>query len=259
MAKLEEIVSYLDDTLSVDVIPDYPQALNGLQVENKGEVNKVVAAVDASLSSIQKAVEVGADLMIVHHGLFWQGARCLVKADYEKYRLLFENNIAVYSAHIPLDIHAQYGNNVLLADALALKNQETFFEWRGIELGVSGEAGCTLRELVGRVREEVGEPISVCGDLEKEVGRVGVITGGAGSDVEKVCQQGIQTFVTGEGPHWSYPLAEELGLNVIYAGHYATEVFGVCELIKVLAERFNLEAEYLANPTFLQNNESVHD
>jgi putative NIF3 family GTP cyclohydrolase 1 type 2 len=125
-------------------------------------------------------------------------------------------------------------------------------EWKGVELGVSGKMDLTLGELGKRVSKSVGGPLTCCGDKNNKVGKVGIITGGAGSEIEKVADQGIQTFITGEGPHWSHPLAEELGLNFLYAGHYATEIFGV----KALADRTEIsmnlpDAVFIDHPTGL--------
>jgi len=251
MAKLDEITAFLDQELKLEEIPDYPGAHNGLQLESRGEVNRVATAVDASLPVIRKVVENGADLLIVHHGLFWQGVRKLTGPHYKKLKIAMDADLAIYSAHIPLDVHPTRGNNVLLADAIGLQSRGAFMDWKGIQLGISGQFSGTLGELRGAVCKAVNGSALLRGKEESEPGRVGVITGGAGSEVEKVVSDGIDTFITGEGPHWSHPLAEELGLNVIYAGHYATETFGVKSLGRVISGKFGTSDVFLDHPTGL--------
>ena len=252
MIELKEIVRYLDAELRIAEVPDYPGAMNGLQLENDGCVTKVAAAVDASLPVFKKAIAAGADLLIVHHGMFWHGAQRVVASQYEKLKLAMDANMAVYSAHIPLDIHHEWGNNILLSEKLGMQKTERFHPWKGELLGLKEEMDLSIDELAERVRVAVGGEVNFChGRKSSNVGVVGVITGGAGSEVQAMADSGINTFVTGEGPHWSYPLAEELGLNVIYGGHYATETFGVLKLIEVLEEKYLLRSCLVDHPSGL--------
>jgi len=251
MASLDEVLEFLEAELRTSEIPDYSGAHNGLQLQNEGGIEKVACAVDASYAVIKKAVEDGADLLVVHHGLFWQGVRPLTGANYEKFKLAMESGLAVYSSHIPLDIHSEYGNNVLLSRALGLGDGEPFFDWKGIKLGRRGAFKGNLGEFRELLSRAVGGPVVMQGDVESAVGEVGIITGGAGSEGEAMAKEGIETFVTGEGPHWSFPLAEELGLNVLHAGHYATETFGVRALGKLLAENFGVKMGFVDFPTGL--------
>ncbi len=249
MAKLSDLVEFLDRELQIDEIPDYPGAHNGLQLQNSGDVTRVAAAVDASLPVIEKAIAAGADLLVVHHGMFWQGVRMLTGADYRKIKIAIEANLAIYSAHIPLDIHSEYGNNALLSSELGLEGRRDFFPWKGINLGISGHFEGTLTQLQVLLESSVRGPVQLRGEGDQPAGRVGVITGGAGSEVEMVAKQGIETFITGEGPHWSHPLAEELGLNVLYAGHYATETFGVKRLAYELGSLYRLDQLFIDHPS----------
>ncbi|MFC5049869.1 Nif3-like dinuclear metal center hexameric protein [Rubritalea spongiae] len=252
MADLKEIVSFLEKELDTENIPDYSVANNGLQLANKGEVTKVVSAVDASLPVIRKAINAGADLLIVHHGLFWQGTQNIVGAQYEKLSEAIHADLAIYSSHIPLDVHSVYGNNALLAKAIGMDKTEEYHSWKGILLGLKQEMDLEFEPFIHAVESAVGESIHFCrGRIEPSVGTVGVITGGAGSEIAAMAKQGIDTFVTGEGPHWSYSLAEELGVNLIYAGHYATETFGVKVLAEIISEKFNVSAEFVDHPTGL--------
>ncbi|MFP6876744.1 MAG: Nif3-like dinuclear metal center hexameric protein [Roseibacillus sp.] len=251
MASLDEIVAHLDSELRLAEIPDYPGALNGLQMQGGGEVRRVAAAVDASLPVVRKAVEVGADLLVVHHGMFWTGAKAVTGATYEKLKLAMDAGLAIYSVHIPLDVHPTLGNNARLVAELGLADPEPFFEWKGILLGLRGRFEGSLDDLAAKAGEVLGSAPHVCPGGDEEAGMVGVISGGCGAEVEAIRGCGIDSFLTGEGPHWSYTVAEEVGLNVVYGGHYLTETFGVRAVGELLAGKYELEWEFLDHPTGL--------
>jgi len=253
MSDLNDLVSTAHDWLRLDELPDYPQALNGLQLANSGRVKQIVAAVDASLPVIGRACEAGADLLVVHHGLFWQGAQCITGPLYRKLKLAFDHDLAIYSAHIPLDVHPTLGNNACLLAALDLGvSGVPFFPWKGIELGLRVSVEMECEELLAKVAAATGTKPYVCPGGPSRVRELGIITGGAGSEIQAVAAAGIDTFLTGEGPHWSYPMAEELGVNVIYAGHYATETFGVKALAQRWCEEFTgVSWSFLDHPTGL--------
>lgn len=252
MAELAEIVAFLDRELRISEIPDYPGAMNGLQVANSGNVTRIIAAVDASLPVIEKAVEEGGPaLLIVHHGMFWQGAQPVTGAFYKKLKTSMDADLAVYSSHLPLDIHPEWGNNVQLAKALGLHNLQPFFEKRGLYLGLCGEWRDSRRELLDRLNEILGAKVHHCPGGPERPLNVAVITGGAGSEISGVASLGADTFVTGEGPHWSYSLAEELGVNLIYGGHYLTETFGVRALSRQIASKWNLPFSFIDHPSGL--------
>ncbi|MDA0813325.1 MAG: Nif3-like dinuclear metal center hexameric protein [Verrucomicrobia bacterium] len=253
MAMLRTITSHLDKLLKIEAIPDYPQALNGLQLENSGEVTRVAAAVDACLPVIERAVADKVDLLLVHHGLFWLGAQRIQGSLYRKLKLAMDGGLAIYSAHIPLDVHPKVGNNALLAKAIGLTEPEPFFSWKGIQLGLRGHMSISRDRLVARVTKAVGasNPVHVCTGGGDKAGMVGIITGGAGSEIAAIADTGVDTFITGEGPHWSYTAAEELGVNLIYGGHYATETFGVRVLSSLLAKKYELPHQFIDHPTGL--------
>lgn len=251
MARLQDITDFLDRELNIEGVPDYSGAINGLQIENGGQVSRVAAAVDASLPVIQKAVDHGADMLIVHHGMFWHGAQPVTGAVYRKIKCAIESGLSLYSAHIPLDVHPMWGNNALLAKAIGMHSAEPFFDWKGISLGLRQELDLELDDLRGHLSKAVGGPVHCCPSGPAIVGQVGLITGGAGSEVAAMAKAGIDTFITGEGPHWSYCLAEELGVNLLYAGHYATETFGVKALTDHLAAEFLVESLFIDHPTGL--------
>jgi dinuclear metal center YbgI/SA1388 family protein len=190
--------------------------------------------------------------LVVHHGLFWQGAQRIRGAVYEKIRLAIENGLAIYSAHIPLDVHPELGNNAILLRALQLGSSvEPFFPWKGIELGMQAKTEIDRDELVRRVESATGAPAHLCPGGPKIIRKLGVITGGAGSQIEEVAASGVDTLITGEGPHWSYTAAEELGVNLVYGGHYATETFGVKALAERWAHEFGTTSQFIDHPTGL--------
>lgn len=249
--ELAEITTFLDQELRIGEIPDYPGAHNGLQLECEVPVTRMAAAVDASLSVIEQAVADGAQLLLVHHGMFWQGLQPVTGPWFRKLKTAFEGGLAVYSAHLPLDVHPRLGNNARLAEAIGLAADEAILEWKGIHLGLAGEMDLARDELVERVGTAVGGPVHLCPGGPVRPRRVGLVTGGAGSEIASAADAGIDTFITGEGPHWSFPLAEELGINVLYAGHYATETFGVRALATKLEGEFGLEWSFIDRPTGL--------
>lgn len=251
MESLAELTAFLDRELRIDEIPDYPGALNGLQLENGGQVGKVAAAVDASLPVVEKAAAAGATLLLVHHGMFWQGAQKLSGAFYRKIRTAMDAGMAIYSAHLPLDVHPAWGNNALLARALDIDPVGGFLDWKGLEVGLRAEIDESRDELRAKVERAVGGPALLCPGGPERVRKLGLCTGGAGSQVAEAAAAGVDTFLTGEGPHWSFSAAEELGINVIYAGHYATETFGVKALAAEIGSRFGLPWEFIDHPTGL--------
>jgi len=251
MVSLAELTSFLDEELKVSSIKDYPGAMNGLQLANEGKVGRIIAAVDASLSVVEAAAKGGPGLLLVHHGMFWQGPQPVTGAFYRKLKAAMETGLAIYSSHLPLDVHADWGNNVLLANALGLTGLGPFMESKGLAMGLRGEWKGSRDELKNRLEKAVGGPVHVCPGGKDEIFTVGVVTGGAGSEVAAAAATGVDAFITGEGPHWSFSLAEELGLNVFYGGHYATETFGVKKLAEVLADRFGLPWEFIDRPTGL--------
>ncbi|GAB4172671.1 MAG: Nif3-like dinuclear metal center hexameric protein [Terrimicrobiaceae bacterium] len=252
MIPLADLTAYLDSALKISEFDDYPNALNGLQVENAGEVAKVAAAVDACEATILAAVEAGADLLLVHHGIFWGGLGAVTGPLYRKLRVAIENGLAIYSAHLPLDAHPEVGNNALLAEALGLRNhREPFLEVRGREIGVVVEATINREVLHSRLEAETHGRVVLAPGGPVSTSRIAIVSGGAGSEIGRVAAEGVDTFITGEGPHWCYTAAEELGVNLFLAGHYATETYGVKALAEHLAERFRLSWEFIDHPTGL--------
>jgi len=250
-ASLSAIVGYCDKSLRTADVQDYEGAVNGLQVENRGTVTRIAAAVDASLTTVRLATEARADLLLVHHGLFWSPSHPWTGKRFELIRMLLEHNLAVYSSHLPLDAHPRLGNNARICAALGLRKLKPFFFDHGQFLGFQSHQRLARSILADRLRRATGaEPLIIPGG-PSICRRIGVVTGGAGGDLKKAAAEGVDTFITGEGPHWTYALAEELGVNVFYGGHYATETFGVTALAAELSRRFKVPWLFLDHPTGL--------
>jgi len=250
-AILAQITRYCDQQLRTASIADYPGAANGLQVENRGKVTRIAAAVDASLATARLAVAAKADLLVVHHGLFWGPAHPWTGKRYQLLRLLLDHDLAVYSSHLPLDAHPRWGNNARLGAALGLKQLRPFFLSHGQHIGVQARVRLDRADLVDRVAQATGAAPRLIPGGPSTCRRIGVVTGGAGGELKQAAAEGVDTFITGEGPHWTYALAEELGINVLYAGHYATETFGVKALAADLSRRFRVPWQFIDHPTGL--------
>ena len=261
-APLYDLVDYLDDYLKIEEIPDDAKAINGLQVENSGLVGGIVAAVDASQATIDGVIatlEPGQPppLLLVHHGLFWDGNVAVTGRRYRRLAGLLDHDIPLYSAHSPLDVHPEVGNNAVLAERLGIRVEGWFGDYRGVPIGVWGESSASLstREALAleldRVLHTLKGSATLIGGGPEKPRRIGIITGAAGSMIAAARDAGLDTFITGEGPHHTYFDAMEWGLNVIYAGHYATETLGVQAMASHLAEQFDLDWDFHDHPTGL--------
>ncbi len=250
-ASLTQIARYCDRLLRTAAYTDYDGAFNGLQVENRGTVTRITAAVDASLATVRLAVAAQADLLLVHHGLFWSARHPWTGKSYELLRVLLENNLAVYSSHLPLDAHPRLGNNAQLCAALGLKPRRPFFECKGQPIGFETKANIARSQLAKQLGRALGGPAKLAPGGPAVCRRIGIVTGGAGNELRQAAAAGLDTFITGEGAHWTFALAEEFGLNVFYGGHYATETFGVKALAAHLSRRFRIPWVFVDHPTGL--------
>jgi dinuclear metal center YbgI/SA1388 family protein len=255
---LQTVVAYLDGLLRTAEVPDYGGAVNGLQLANRaGAVGRVAAAVDLSRPTVSAAVQQGASLLVVHHGMFWAGAQPITGPSFERLHALVTHDIAVYASHLPLDAHPTLGNNALLAAELGLTPSAGFARYKTVDVGVSGEADVETAELVQRASafaERHGGTVRHTSVEPARRTRRWALCTGAGASTESLreaAQLGVDTLIVGEGPHHTAVDAEERGIVVIYAGHYATETLGVQALAGELERTFGLPWSFISAPTGL--------
>lgn len=255
---LSRIITYLDQLLDTSTTPDYPNALNGLQLSNKGLVTKVAGAVDFSTKAIDAAVRENANLLIVHHGMFWTGLRPLTGNTYQQIRSLIDADIAVYSSHLPLDRHPHLGNNVLLAKQLGLDPSRPFARFNEIHIGTQGVSDIETSTLVARAQafsRAHGGSVITTGvvDSDRKTHKWAICTG-AGVSAETLAEashDGVDTMIVGEGPHWTAIDAAERGIAILYIGHYASETLGIYALANDLGREFQLDSVRISLPTGL--------
>jgi dinuclear metal center YbgI/SA1388 family protein len=246
----DELVTYLDEYLHIRDIDD--KSNNGLQVEGGDEVTRLALAVDAGLAAFEGAAQMGAQMLLVHHGLFWGEPILITGIQRRRLQVLFDAGLSLYAAHLPLDFHPEVGNNATLARWLDLTDVAPFGNYKGSPAGVAGRLhqATTLEQFAAQVEGTLGEPVIRVWPFGPEtVRRVGIVSGGAGFLVDQAARAGVDVYLTGELSHSYFHQAQELGLNVIYGGHYATETAGLKALADHLATKFGLETTFLDLPT----------
>ena len=241
--KLKKITDYLDEYLEIHTFSDV--SANGLQVENSGKITKAGLAVDASLEVIEKAAAENCGLLIVHHGLFWGKQNLILDNHYQRIRSLISADIALYAAHLPLDAHPVVGNNAQIAKTIGLQELKPFALYNGKNIGVMGKL--KTKKQIGKAVTVFEKQIGRCNNVlnfgKKEILSVGVVSGSA-TDIDlfkEVKRLGIDMLITGEPKYEAYYLAQEIGLNIFYGGHYMTETFGVKALGKVLQKKMKIK------------------
>jgi dinuclear metal center YbgI/SA1388 family protein len=257
MTSLTRIANDLDTLLRTVEMPDYPQAINGIQVESDAAIVKVAAAVDLRERTIHGALDAGANLLLVHHGLFWGGLQPLRGPYYRRIHSLLASGMALYSSHLPLDAHPELGNNVLLARELGLEPSAGFARYHTVDIGVRGDTRVATSDLIARASAFAERWGGHARNSHAEPGRMtkrwAICTGaGASADtLREAVDHNIDTLIVGEGPHWTAVDADELGIVIIYAGHYATETLGVRALADHVGRTFDLPTIFIDVPTGL--------
>jgi dinuclear metal center YbgI/SA1388 family protein len=249
MARLQDVIDYLDELLDTQEFED--DCPNGLQVPGADELSAVVTGVSAHGELFERAAEAGAQLVIAHHGLFWDfHPRSVSPAMRERLRVLFDNDIALAAYHLPLDAHPEVGNNALICAALGLERGEPFGERRGRSLGFVGrsDAGVQFEELRTRCAAAFGQEPFAWDTGPGLVHSVGVVSGAAASSFGEAIARGLDAFLTGEPAEHVMADAKETGTHFIAGGHYGTETFGVRRLGELVAERFGVEHRFIAIP-----------
>lgn len=247
MEALTKITAFLDRELKPEAFRD--SSHNGLQVQNSGRIKRVCCGVDASMAFFEAAHARHADLLICHHGISWGDSLARVTdLNYRRLKFLLANDMALYACHLPLDAHPLYGNNACIAKALGLRTLKPFGDYHGQTIGFSGQLPKAMSYAAFKktVAEVLGAPAMQSMDFGKQrVRSVAVVSGGASDLAEEAGRAGIDVYVTGEPALAAYAVAEEYGINVLYGGHYATEVFGVRTLGNLLARHFKVETEFI--------------
>jgi len=246
----------LDEELRTDAYADIDASPNGLQIgQREGTVETVAFAFDAAEATIEAAVDAGADVLVTHHGLVWGGLDRVTGREYERIAPLIRNDIALYVSHLPLDGHPTLGNAAGIADLLDLSAREPFGEVGPETVGLLGERDDpipvdALTELLADELDTGGEGVQTLAFGPEEVERVAVLTGSGVDWLDEAVEAGADALITGEGKQQAYHEAREAGINVLLAGHYATETFGVRSL-QALAEDWGLETTFVDHPTGL--------
>jgi dinuclear metal center YbgI/SA1388 family protein len=253
MIMRDELVAYLDERLAIRAIP-LDKSSNGLQVEGRAEVRRVVGAVDGSLQSYRQAAARQADLLFVHHGEFWgEGVRAVTGRVARRLGTLLRAEVSLYAAHLPLDAHPELGHNAVIAQRLALVETQPFAPYAGVMIGIAGRLPepLPMAALVARIDAALATHASVCGPVAGPVRRLGIVSGGGAAAIAECQRLGLDALLTGEVGHTDFHPIHELGIPVIAAGHYRTEAPGVEAVLAELTQRFGLACEFLDLPTGL--------
>ncbi|MFQ5864462.1 MAG: Nif3-like dinuclear metal center hexameric protein [bacterium] len=251
MITTSKLIAYLNQYLRISDIPD--NSKNGLQVQGAYEIEKVAVAVDACMETFEAAATEKAQMLIVHHGIFWNEIETLTGYHHKRVKFLMDNQINLYAAHIPLDVHNEVGNNVQLAKLLDLELVGEFGEYHGLAIGVQVKSPKPLQisELTSRIKQRLGAAIRIDQFGPEEIKTIGIVTGGGASLIPQAVAAELDCFVTGEPKHGFYHFGKECGINLIYGGHYATETLGVKALAEHLENKFDITTIFVDRPTGL--------
>lgn len=251
MAKLKDIVEFLDNYLKTDDIKD--SSWNGLQVEGKPEVKKIIFAVDAGIDTFKKAIEEKADLIIVHHGHFWKtGNPAIIDGNKRRIGMLYENKVSLYASHLPLDKHKEVGNNAQLLEIIGAKIKEEFAEHEGQSIGWIGELKkpMTIKEAEKIINSKLKTKAKIL-PFGKDIKRIAVCSGGGGYPTFfEALNKNVDLYLTGDAIE-VYHATKDAKLNVIFAGHHTTETLGVKALSKIIKQKFKVETKFIDIPTGL--------
>jgi len=251
MPSSQDITRFLNKTLRTRSIRDASR--NGLQVKTPKKIRKIGFAVDACLSTFQKAKKLNVDLLIVHHGIYWKGQKDNTGVLKKRVQFLKKNKMGLYASHLPLDLHETYGNNIELARLLGLANIRKFGNYHGIAIGYQGRlsTSSTLRILAKKLDNKIGSKSILLAFGKKKIRTIGIVSGGGSSALSESYQKKLDCFITGEAPHQVYHEAKDRGQNVILAGHYETETVGVKALMPLLRKKFGIQTVFISNPTLI--------
>ncbi len=249
MVKRDAIIQFCNEYLNIDAFSDYGP--KGLQFLGKAEVNKIVTGVSVSRELFAAAAEAQADMILVHHGEFWNNMSQRVdRVRKQRLIILFEHDMTLLGYHLPLDAHREIGNNVLLVQAVGMQvGKEQFGLYEGMEIGALGvHTGLPLGELVSSLEKILATEALVFPFGPDTLKTVGFVSGGGAGDLAEAIDRGLDAFVTGESKESTYHLAKEAGINLIYAHHYNSEKLGIQALGHKLAGQFGIEHQFIDIP-----------
>jgi len=235
-----------DETDGIDA------SMNGIQVDRReAGISRMAFAVDACMDSFRRARDEGADVLFVHHGLFWGPAMPLAGIHGERIRFLMNQDIALYACHLPLDRHAALGNNARIAERLGLEEIRPFGEFKGRTIGCRGRLPepMSLDAVVDRFAGSWDSRINALRFGPSEIRSVGIISGGAPRNVSQAIAEGLDLYITGDASHSIYHECREAGINVLFAGHYLTEIFGVAAMAETVESELGISTVFLDIPT----------
>lgn len=245
----DEIVAWLDEYLRIHAITD--SSPNGLQVQGAATVTRVAFAVDGARQTIDTAVRSGAQMLVVHHGLWWGSHEQIVGNMHGRISALIRHDLSLYAAHLPLDCHPECGNNAELARMFEMTVAAWFGEYKGTPIGAIARPQKALNRnaLLKRIESVLGTPPEVLPFGPRTIRQVGIISGGGAMFCEEARRVGCDTLITGETSHSAYHMAKEAGINLIYGGHYATETVGLRALQRRLGRRYSVTTRFIPAPT----------
>lgn len=252
--KTTEIDAFFRSFLDIDGFASSDKAMNGIQVDNDGSpVRKVAFAVDAAMETFAKAAAANAGMLFVHHGLFWGSPLRICGNQRQRIKFLLDHNICLYAVHLPLDQHPKFGNNAVIAELLSLKNIEPFGLYHGKKIGCKGvfPAPVTIDEAVKKINFMDRPAVGVFPFGKKENLTAAIASGGSADNAKEAVEEGIDLFITGESSHQVYHYCLEGKLNMIAAGHYSSEVWGLEAVMRHCRTELGLEAEFIDVPTGL--------
>ncbi|MCH7504172.1 Nif3-like dinuclear metal center hexameric protein [PVC group bacterium] len=247
----DTLVDYLNRRLLVHDMDDFME--NGLQVEGTDKVSRVALAVDASLSVFKKTFSLRCQMLLTHHGLIWGSLKTITGLDKIKIEYLIKKDLNLYSVHLPLDCHPTLGNNIKLAKLFKLKNLRAFGEYVGTTIGYAGELDKKISRnaLKEKFESTLHGPVTVLPFGVDRIKTIGFVSGAASEAIHEAARRGLDCFCTGEARHQDHHLAMELGLNVMYLGHYHSETLGVKAVGKELEKKFRIKTVFIDEPTIV--------
>ncbi len=251
MTILNDLTKFLDEEFQVKNF-EFDKVINGLNVQNSGKVEKIGIAVDISIESICEAKKHNVDLLLVHHGPFLRNINFnIIDKNYEKIKTMIENDIALYSLHLPLDTHKEFAHSIVMFEKLNWSVNGTFGNYSGIDVGFYTDfiEAVNIEDIIEKIKSEINKNIKVWGFGDFLVRRVGMISGNGITLLKDAKEHNIDLLITGEASHSFYWQAYEMGIKCIFAGHYNTEKFGLIKLAEYIKENFNIEYVFIDLPT----------